>query len=85
MMTDDEIRSEIGSKADRVTITGDVTHKSIGIKVGEFAQATDITHMQSFEKQTEVIRKLVMDVRMMNVNVERQTREAERQRQAQQS
>lgn len=77
LLTDDEIRTICKQPGvERVIITGSGNHKDIGIKFGLFSQATDLTSKQSPEMQRGKIRKLLVDLRMMNVNNNRQIKEA---------
>jgi 4-hydroxy-3-methylbut-2-enyl diphosphate reductase IspH len=65
MLTDEQIK-EIANKAERVVVTGDATHKDIGIKIGNYSQATTISLFMNLEQQERQIKRLQTDLVMMN-------------------
>lgn len=75
LLTDEQIR-EICPNASNIIITGDESHKDVGIKVGLFAQAAAITYRMDEEAQKRTVRNLYMDLVMMNRREEQQRKEA---------
>lgn len=75
LISDETIRGMCPNAAN-IIITGDISHKDVGIKVGLFAQAAAITYRMDEETQKRTVRNLYMDLVMMNRREEQQRKEA---------
>lgn len=73
-MNEQQIR-ELCPKVDRITITPDGT---IGLKVGEFSQAINLTYNQNHDAAKRQIRDLYNDLMGMNREQAKQIQEAKR-------
>lgn len=75
MLTEEEIKA-IAHKSERIVVTGDAFHTDVGLKVGNYSQATSITPKMSREQQERAIRRLQTDLVMMNQKEEWQRKKA---------
>lgn len=71
-MTTEDIR-KICPKAENVTITAEGT---VGMKVGDFAQATNIDLSKGHEEASRQIKNLYLDLQAMNRETQAQIAEA---------
>lgn len=79
LLNDQQIRDIIGDKAERVIITGEESHKEIGIKVGMFAQTASISWKMNYNNQVYSIKEVLRDLIMMNKRDEWQHQQARKQ------
>lgn len=72
-MTENQIK-QLCPQADRISITPDGT---IGIKVGEFAQAINVNFNTNHEAAERQIKDLYLDLLGMNRSMQRQIKQAD--------
>lgn len=77
MLTDQEIR-DMCKQAERVVITGESTHKEVGMKVGLFAQTASISWQMDRAEQEHAVKTVLRDLIMMNKREEYQQQQAKK-------